>query len=91
MTDINYTPEMVATIEAAQPLDLAKAKALGRNLIAATARSLPKPSAKDSNIFLSRLRPRKKRLHLKPIWSRQSARLLILIRLMALKRPPDRL
>ncbi len=28
MTDINYTPEMVATIKAAQPLDLAKAKAL---------------------------------------------------------------
>lgn len=32
MTDVNYTPEMVATIEAAQPLDLAKAKALGAQL-----------------------------------------------------------
>jgi len=29
MTDINYTTEMVATIKAAQPLDLAKAQALG--------------------------------------------------------------
>lgn len=32
MTDVNYTPEMVATIKAAQPLDLAKAKALGAQL-----------------------------------------------------------
>jgi len=32
MTDVNYTPEMVATINAAQPLDLAKAKALGAQL-----------------------------------------------------------
>ena len=39
MTDVNYTAEMVATIEAAQPLDLAKAKHSVRNLIAAIALS----------------------------------------------------
>ena len=32
MTDTNYTPEMVATLKAAQPLDLAKAKALGAEM-----------------------------------------------------------
>ena len=43
MTDINYTPEMVATIKAAQPLDLAKAKALGAALDRGY-RSISKPA-----------------------------------------------
>ena len=32
MTDINYTPEMVLKLKNAQPLDLAKAKALGAEM-----------------------------------------------------------
>jgi alkylhydroperoxidase/carboxymuconolactone decarboxylase family protein YurZ len=32
MTDINYTPEMVATLKAAQPIDYAKAQQLAKQL-----------------------------------------------------------
>lgn len=70
MTDINYTPEMVATIKAAQPLDLAKAKALGAALDRGY-RSIIAKAKREGFDYISKPAPaKKKRLLIRPIWSR---------------------
>jgi len=60
MTDINYTPEMVATIEAAQPLDLAKAKALGAQLDRGY-RSIIAKAKREGFEYISKPAPAKKK------------------------------
>ena len=60
MTDINYTPEMVATIEAAQPLDLAKAKALGAQLDRGY-RSIIAKAKREGFDYISKPAPAKKK------------------------------
>ena len=69
MTDTNYTPEMVATLKAAQPLDLAKAKALGAEM-GKGYRSIIAKAKREGFDYIS------KPHHLKRIWSRIYARLL---------------
>jgi hypothetical protein len=61
MTDINYTAEMVATIEAAQPLDLAKAKALGAQLDRGY-RSIIAKAKREGFEYISKPAPAKKKL-----------------------------
>ena len=60
MTDVNYTPEMVATIEAAQPLDLAKAKALGAQLDRGY-RSIIAKAKREGFEYISKPAPAKKK------------------------------
>jgi len=60
MTDINYTPEMVATIKAAQPLDLAKAKALGAALDRGY-RSIIAKAKREGFDYISKPAPAKKK------------------------------
>ena len=60
MTDLNYTPEMVATIEAAQPLDLAKAKALGAQLDRGY-RSIIAKAKREGFEYISKPAPAKKK------------------------------
>jgi hypothetical protein len=60
MTDINYTPEMVAKIEAAQPLDLAKAKALGAELDRGY-RSIIAKAKREGFDYISKPAPAKKK------------------------------
>ena len=60
MTDVNYTPEMVATIKAAQPLDLAKAKALGAQLDRGY-RSIIAKAKREGFEYISKPAPAKKK------------------------------
>jgi len=60
MTDINYTNEMVATIKAAQPLDLAKAKALGLQLDRGY-RSIIAKAKREGFEYISKPAPAKKK------------------------------
>ena len=60
MTDVNYTPEMVATIEAAQPLDLAKAKALCAQLDRGY-RSIIAKAKREGFEYISKPAPAKKK------------------------------
>jgi len=60
MTDLNYTPEMVATIKAAQPLDLAKAKALGLQLDRGY-RSIIAKAKREGFDYISKPAPAKKK------------------------------
>jgi hypothetical protein len=60
MTDVNYTSEMVATIEAAQPLDLAKAKALGAQLDRGY-RSIIAKAKREGFEYISKPAPAKKK------------------------------
>ena len=60
MTDVNYTPEMVATIKAAQPLDLAKAKALGSQLDRGY-RSIIAKAKREGFEYISKPAPAKKK------------------------------
>ena len=60
MTDVNYTAEMVATIEAAQPLDLAKAKALGAQLDRGY-RSIIAKAKREGFEYISKPAPAKKK------------------------------
>ena len=81
MTDVNYTPEMVATIEAAQPLDLAKAKALGAQLDRGY-RSIIAKAKREGFEYISKPAPaRKKPHHLKLNWWALLQKLLIVIHL----------
>jgi len=61
MTDVNYTPEMIAKIEAAQPLDLAKAKALGAQLDRGY-RSIIAKAKREGFEYISKPAPAKKKL-----------------------------
>tara|TARA_R110000744_G_scaffold59176_2_gene123259 strand:- start:438 stop:740 length:303 start_codon:yes stop_codon:yes gene_type:complete len=60
MTDINYTNEMVATIKAAQPLDLAKAKALALQLDRGY-RSIIAKAKREGFDYISKPAPAKKK------------------------------
>jgi hypothetical protein len=60
MTDLNYTPEMVATLKAAQPLDLAKAKALGAQLDRGY-RSIIAKAKREGFEYISKPAPAKKK------------------------------
>jgi len=60
MTDLNYTPEMVATISAAQPIDLAKAKALGLQLDRGY-RSIIAKAKREGFDYISKPAPAKKK------------------------------
>ncbi len=60
MTDLNYTPEMVATLEAAQPLDLAKAKALGAEM-GKSYRSIIAKARREGLDYISKSAPAKKK------------------------------
>jgi|TARA_R110000803_G_scaffold13538_2_gene38085 hypothetical protein len=60
MTDVNYTPEMIATISAAQPLDLAKAKALGVQLDRGY-RSVIAKAKREGFTYISQPAPAKKK------------------------------
>ena len=65
MTDTNYTPEMVAILKAAQPIDHAKAKKLALELsgMGHGTRGLRSVIAKASkmNIYISKPAPAKKK------------------------------
>lgn len=60
MTDTNYTPEMVATLKAAQPLDLAKAKALGAEM-GKGYRSIIAKAKREGFNYISKPAPAKKK------------------------------
>jgi len=60
MTDTNYTPEMVATLKAAQPLDLAKAKALGAEM-GKGYRSIIAKAKREGFDYISKPAPAKKK------------------------------
>lgn len=60
MTDLNYTPEMVATLKAAQPLDLAKAKALGAEM-GKGYRSIIAKAKREGFDYISKPAPAKKK------------------------------
>jgi|TARA_B100000767_G_scaffold35651_1_gene30214 hypothetical protein len=60
MSDTKYTPEMVATLEAAQPLDLAKAKALGATM-GTGYRSIIAKAKREGFQYISKPAPAKKK------------------------------
>ena len=60
MTDTNYTPEMVATLKAAQPLDLSKAKALGAEM-GKGYRSIIAKAKREGFDYISKPAPAKKK------------------------------
>jgi len=59
MTDVNYTPEMVATLKAAQPIDYAKAQALGLQLDRGV-RSIIAKCKREGFDYISKPAPAKK-------------------------------
>ena len=60
MTDINYTPEMVATLEAAQPIDYAKAQLLAKQLDRGV-RSIIAKTKREGFDYISKPAPAKKK------------------------------
>ena len=60
MTTLNYSPEMVATIKAQQPLNLAKAKALGIQLDRGY-KSIIAKAKKEGFEYISKPAPAKKK------------------------------
>ena len=60
MTTLNYSPEMVATIKAQQPLNLAKAKALGIQLDRGH-KSIIAKAKKEGFEYISKPAPAKKK------------------------------
>ena len=60
MTTLNYSPEMVATIKAQQPLNLAKAKALGIQLDR-DYKSIIAKAKKEGFEYISKPAPAKKK------------------------------
>ena len=60
MTDINYTPEMVATLKAAQPIDYAKAQQLAKQLDRGV-RSIIAKCKREGIDYISKPAPAKKK------------------------------
>ena len=60
MTDINYTPEMVATLKAAQPIDYAKAQQLAKQLERGV-RSIIAKTKREGFDYISKPAPAKKK------------------------------
>ena len=60
MTNVNYTPEMVATLKAAQPIDYAKAQALGLQLDRGV-RSIIAKCKREGFDYISKPAPAKKK------------------------------
>ena len=60
MTDINYTPEMVATLKAAQPIDYAKAQELAKQLDRGV-RSIIAKTKREGFNYISKPAPAKKK------------------------------
>ena len=60
MTDINYTPEMVATLKAAQPIDYAKAQQLAKQLDRGV-RSIIAKTKREGFDYISKPAPAKKK------------------------------
>jgi hypothetical protein len=60
MTDTNYTPEMVLKLKNAQPLDLAKAKALGAEM-GKGYRSIIAKAKREGIEYISKPAPAKKK------------------------------
>ena len=60
MTNVNYTPEMVAVLEAAQPIDYAKAQELGLQLDRGV-RSIIAKCKREGIEYISKPAPAKKK------------------------------
>ena len=60
MTNVNYTPEMVAVLEAAQPIDYAKAQELGLQLDRGV-RSIIAKCKREGFDYISKPAPAKKK------------------------------
>ena len=60
MTNVNYTPEMVATLKAAQPIDYAKAQELGLQLDRGV-RSIIAKCKREGFDYISKPAPAKKK------------------------------
>ena len=60
MTNINYTPEMVATLKAAQPIDFAKAQSLGAEMDR-SAKSIIAKCKREGIEYISKPAPAKKK------------------------------
>ena len=60
MTNVNYTPEMVATLKAAQPIDYAKAQELGLQLDRGV-RSIIAKCKREGIEYISKPAPAKKK------------------------------
>ena len=60
MSNVNYTPEMVATLKAAQPIDYAKAQALALQLDRGV-RSIIAKSKREGFEYISKPAPAKKK------------------------------
>jgi hypothetical protein len=60
MSNVNYTPEMVATLQAAQPIDYAKAQALALQLDRGV-RSIIAKSKREGFEYISKPAPAKKK------------------------------
>ena len=60
MSNVNYTPEMVATLQAAQPIDYAKAQALGLQLDRGV-RSIIAKCKREGFEYVSKPAPAKKK------------------------------
>ena len=60
MTDVNYTPAMVATLEAAQPIDYAKAQLLAKQLDRGV-RSIIAKTKREGFDYISKPAPAKKK------------------------------
>jgi len=82
---VNYTPEMIAVLTAAAPINHEKAQALAVQLDRGV-RSIIAKCKREGIEYISKPAPaKKKRLQLRSIWSRLSWRQLVPITLTALE------
>ena len=80
---VNYTPEMIAVLTAAAPINHEKAQALAVQLDRGVRSIIAKCKREGIETLASQHPLRKKRLQLRSIWSRLSWRQLVPITLTA--------